>query len=1081
MSTTDSYQTIPNYFDTIEECKAASRKRVNTNKRYVNFFQTQFTAGDPEQFQRHRDFTNGDPCKKLPDLHSNIFNSDQLFEMWEGNRDVTAIAVDNTFHYMFNKLKKGIYVKIQDNKLRVFLPFSKHSFVNEWGHLIKVDKRFSKFADFIAYINRMENRRSRPDTVNEDPSLWYSNNCLLRYEREKVVDAKGRAHFNVHEGDNNVPGMKHMLLTLCKTRELPDIEFFINRRDFPVMKRDGTEPYDCIWGPDHPLVSHAYDKYLPILSMVTTDKFADVPIPTGEDWVRVSGKFFKGNCRNYKYNFELDWNEKIPTAVFRGTSTGCGVTPKTNQRLRLAEMNSEGMVDDDGVPFLNAGVTSWNLRPRKLADEKYIKTIEIGSLGFELSSYMTPEEQSKYKYVLNVDGHVSAFRLSLELGMGSCLLLVESAYRMWIHKFLKPYVHFVPIKSDLSDLIDRIKWCKANDSECQKIAANALEFYTTFLQKDGCLDYMQKILVELKKEVGVYLYNVKTPLDVQYDWQLEFLKQSRRYPTTTSTGIYTIPPQGRSYSLMRGLDMAMSFAIDTAKFAKSMMKFDKPRRYGSKLLEYFTFAKFKVIVKKNLSKAGNHEQVNEAFIGATCINPLLEKIPNFNYTFNTETTDIISEYIRGPTFSDWISSPAFSMTDYLKILTQISLALCVAQEHCAFTHYDLTPWNIILSIMPKNTEVPFDYVISSKAWRHKSKIIPIIIDYGKSHAIYNGCNFGIIDQFRTSTIQDVITILLTSIEKILHKRLNGEDTKVLMKLANFISGTGYRKNVFKSENELKSWISKATKYSEIIKADKCELEERSPWDFVKFLMTLDSGVKNSIERVHFARNIMGGGNARQVYDFILAGTTKARVKSYTDFYTRFIHSTLPQPRNKLLVYYVAQRFDTAFRSTMKSFRIFLKKNAMNEKSYEWMAIRCIDFIKKVYMPLLEAKSTILEYEIPARLMDTLPYSSLEFLNPRIIAEKSSNFVQSPAIARNKIAIESVFFTDGEWKMADADRIFYTESMKDLFDISTLKLLVTESASITTKWICSKVYEADLLALPKCAAVEKYRKLYEDML
>ncbi len=41
-------------------------------------------------------------------------------------------------------------------------------------------------------------------------------------------------------------------------------------------------------------------------------------------------------------------------------------------------------------------------------------------------SPLTPEEQSKYKYIINIDGHVSAFRLSLEMSMGCCILLVKS-------------------------------------------------------------------------------------------------------------------------------------------------------------------------------------------------------------------------------------------------------------------------------------------------------------------------------------------------------------------------------------------------------------------------------------------------------------------------------------------------------------------------------------------------------------------------------------------------------------------------------------------------------------------------------
>ena len=73
-------------------------------------------------------------------------------------------------------------------------------------------------------------------------------------------------------------------------KEFYDIEFFVNRRDFPVIKRNSTEPYDDMFGHNHPLISHQYDQYSPILSMVTTDEHADITIPTGEDWSRIRSK-----------------------------------------------------------------------------------------------------------------------------------------------------------------------------------------------------------------------------------------------------------------------------------------------------------------------------------------------------------------------------------------------------------------------------------------------------------------------------------------------------------------------------------------------------------------------------------------------------------------------------------------------------------------------------------------------------------------------------------------------------------------------------------------------------------------------
>ena len=310
--------------------------------------------------------------------------------------------------------------------------------------------------------------------------------------------------------------MSDMLKQLCSNRTLPDIEFFVNRRDFPVIKRDDTEAYDHLFGDNQPLISHKYDQYSPILSMVTTKDYSDIPIPTGDDWSRIASKeskYFTHSCNAFPQieDFKIEWNNKKPTAVFRGASTGCGVTIDTNIRLKLAYISANTPPDKDGL-LLDAGISKWQLRPRKLKTEKYLQTInvpEMNKKGIKLASFLTPIQQSEYKYLVNVDGHVSAFRLSLEMSMGCCILLAESKYKLWFTDMIKPMIHYVPIKSDLSDLIDQIKWCRSHDSECKKIANNSRKFYLRYLQKDGVLDYLQKLIIDLKNQSGLYLYNTQ--------------------------------------------------------------------------------------------------------------------------------------------------------------------------------------------------------------------------------------------------------------------------------------------------------------------------------------------------------------------------------------------------------------------------------------------------------------------------------------------------------------------------------------------------------------------------------------------
>ena len=279
MTTTQKFQIKPDYYLSKDEANASNRNKIQTNIRYKNFQQTQFTAGDEEQFQQYRFDKNGSVCIPNISLEDNLFEKESLFATWDGYKNLEATSVLNTFRYLFNKFKKGIFVKILNNELKVFLPFSNVNFVNEWSHNIKIDPKYGNLQNFFKHISGLQGYPFRPKNINNIVSTWYGNNCLLRYE------------YPMGEGDTNVSTLKNMLEELCKNRTVPDIELFFNRRDFPLLTRNGTEAYYNLWNSyEKPSVSHNYDKYIPILSMSNTDHFADLLIPTHEDWSRVQSK-----------------------------------------------------------------------------------------------------------------------------------------------------------------------------------------------------------------------------------------------------------------------------------------------------------------------------------------------------------------------------------------------------------------------------------------------------------------------------------------------------------------------------------------------------------------------------------------------------------------------------------------------------------------------------------------------------------------------------------------------------------------------------------------------------------------------
>ena len=186
--------------------------------------------------------------------------------------------------------------------------------------------------------------------------------------------------------------------------------------------------------------------------------------------------------------FEKPWSEKRDVAFFRGSATGGGVTPETNQRLKVAELGFLwSQPGSKYAGYLDAGVVKWNLRDKKIAGQK-MTFLRPKELMFKLAPFTPIYEQSTYKYLLYIEGHCAACRYGFMMCLGSVILKVDSlcvADEMWYFPLLRPYHDHVPVKADFSDLAEQIEWCRANDDKCQEIAQNARRLYDRYISRDG--------------------------------------------------------------------------------------------------------------------------------------------------------------------------------------------------------------------------------------------------------------------------------------------------------------------------------------------------------------------------------------------------------------------------------------------------------------------------------------------------------------------------------------------------------------------------------------------------------------------
>lgn len=204
----------------------------------------------------------------------------------------------------------------------------------------------------------------------------------------------------------------------------------------------------------------------------------------------------------------IEWEDKIPTCIFRGGATGAGTTSRDNPRILAAELSLRWSQDPryrtgndtDGVAYLDASVTAWNFRDKKVVGQP-MRFTALTEASPPLGTFIPVARQAAYKYVLYIPGHSASSRYSYLMTMGSVIFKVEAnpelcdAPKLWFFdRLLKPWVDHVPVAHDLSNLAERIEWAKTHDKECEAIAECAKQLHAKYLCVDGILDYWQFLL-----------------------------------------------------------------------------------------------------------------------------------------------------------------------------------------------------------------------------------------------------------------------------------------------------------------------------------------------------------------------------------------------------------------------------------------------------------------------------------------------------------------------------------------------------------------------------------------------------------
>lgn len=752
---------------------------MTPNPRYKNFRQKIFTAGDTEQFvsivSRFRVNLTRTVC------HTDGGDDDH------NDHPVTFFRYGpdyfNTFGYLFEKMKKGVYVQIVSGELRIFLPFSNANYTNDYPpHAFDVDRtKYRDFNDMCSVLCRKEGRNFQPYRIHRYTNKWYCNNGLVRYE------------FPVQENESGVEVLLSMLDTLCKTRRVPDCEFFMNKRDFPVLKKDLSDPYDAMVGPGVEMKNHhgRWDpkgSFLPVISMCSTPSFADLLFPTWEDWMRASYQHdsstfvfpdYRGNVRSYPDIEPEDWVLKTPKIVFRGASTGLGTTSMTNPRLFFARMALSH------PEVMDVGITKWNLRPRKCRPQDPLDIITEDT-EIPLKPFMSPVEQSRYRYILHLPGHSSAYRLSYELSMHSVIFMAPSVYRLWFSHLLIPYVHYIPIEGDLRvdsigvDLLRKFEWCQQHPDDCIRIAENARRFYEDHLTFNAVLDYCHDQLSRIhewmtRPENHIIYTSFDDERKAWYSKNTVFCPSPNEYLPNHSSSVVC---HGKNTMIQRvGGD-------------------DGDR-----------------VVK--IALAPGDDVYHEYFVGRV-LNAILPVCPSTFIRVHEITAKdrFTMEYFpECITLEQYLGgSQSFDFQSFLQVAQQITLATRLAQRWVGFMHGDLCPWNILLVPNKFRGTLYFRFP-NHDVQLTNHRFVAKMIDFDKSHVVYGTRSFTTATPFFRSSVQDMRCFWFHCAFMILTKhKLQKKEVSLIIAIIEFLSGRRFSRIV-----ELKEFLMEAKKFSNLSK------------------------------------------------------------------------------------------------------------------------------------------------------------------------------------------------------------------------------------------------------------------------
>jgi hypothetical protein len=423
---------------------------------------------------------------------------DEKMELYKNknnkNNEYTKKQLEKSLKFIFDTYRDILYLRIRQNHIEFAFHLYNSEFTSDWYKYVKFPNDMNVY-DFMK--KKQKNLPSKTEKILP-PNKWTANNCVVSFE-------DWSSYGNPTE---YVKGIYEMFIKMIeKYKNVPDCDILINRKDFQYLHIDKERyAYTHVY-PENVKIPNHPKNYWFLCSQSSSKNNLDIPIPSADEFKNALNENDKNKNKLFNTkNFESKENKLF----FRGGTTGCGLNENTNPRLRLYMISD--ILNKEGDSFFDIGLAMFTKKIK-------VNDFEVGYLDIQKYKYLQKDfvdmsVWKKYKYFLNIEGNVAAYRLPTLFSYGGVVVQAESDYNMWFEPLLKDGEDYILLKKEVymnsGDSIEESakkvkdffnKTISKNQKNMVKIAENGFKFYKKYLNKESIYDYCYTLCYLINKNI----------------------------------------------------------------------------------------------------------------------------------------------------------------------------------------------------------------------------------------------------------------------------------------------------------------------------------------------------------------------------------------------------------------------------------------------------------------------------------------------------------------------------------------------------------------------------------------------------